>query len=162
MPSVSVPLKGQKGWDELMARRRTFWRRSDNNTLSPHFKATEFYTHDGSACPINARPAMVKLSHVYLEPMRTKFGTCYVLSGYRHELYNRAIGGARHSQHIYEQSFESVAADLRFQKGTPAQWAAEAKRIRTAKAGGKGGVGRYDRSGFVHVDNRGYKADWSG
>ena len=97
---------------------------------------------------------MVKLCQVYLEPMRTKFGTCYVLSGYRHELYNRAIGGARHSQHIYEQSFESVAADLRFARGTPAQWAAEAKRIRTAKAGGKGGVGRYDRSGFVHVDNR--------
>ena len=60
-------------------------------------------------------------------------------------------------QHIYETGFESVAADMRFAKGTPAQWAAEAKRLR-AKAGGKGGVGRYDRSGFVHVDNRGYAA----
>jgi uncharacterized protein YcbK (DUF882 family) len=72
------------------------------------------------------------------------------------------IGGARHSQHIDEHDFESVAADLRFAKGTPAQWAAEAKRLRTKNLRGKGGVGRYDRSGFVHVDNRGYKADWSG
>ena len=97
---------------------------------------------------------MVKLCKAYLEPMRTKFGTCYVLSGYRHELYNRRIGGARHSQHIYEQTSSRVAADMRFAKGTPAQWAAEAKRLRT-KAGGKGGVGRYDRSGFCHIDNRG-------
>ena len=161
MPSVSVPLKGEKGWVELQAKRRAFWKRGLNNTLSAHFKATEFYTHDGSAAPINARPAMVALCRVYLEPLRDKFGTCLVLSGYRHEAYNRAIGGARHSQHIYEQSFESVAADMRFAKGSPAQWAAEAKRLRT-KAGGRGGVGRYDRSGFVHIDNRGYKADWSG
>ena len=90
-----------------------------------------------------------------------RFGTCIILSGYRHELYNRRIGGARHSQHIYEQSFESVAADVKFRKGTPAQWAAYARGLR-GKMGGKGGVGRYDRLGFVHVDNRGWKADWSG
>ena len=52
---------------------------------------------------------------------------------------------------------------MRFAKGTPAQWAAEAKRLRGSKAGGKGGVGRYDRSGFVHMSTTdGYKADWSG
>ena len=94
---------------------------------------------------------MVKLCNTYLEPMRKKFGVARVLSGYRHEQYNRLIGGARHRQHIYEQGFESVAADMRFAKGTPAQWAAEAKRLRGSKGGG---VGRYDRSGFVHVDNR--------
>ena len=54
-------------------------------------------------------------------------------------------------------SLESVAADLRFAKGNPAQWAAEAKRLRT-KAGGKGGVGTYVRSGFVHCDNSGWAA----
>ena len=50
---------------------------------------------------------MVKLCNTYLEPMRKKFGVARVLSGYRHELYNRLIGGARHSQHIYEEGFES-------------------------------------------------------
>jgi hypothetical protein len=161
MPSVSVPLKGAKGWDELQAKRKTFWRRGGNDELTDHFRAHEFYCHDASACPIVSRPAMIKLCSTYLEPMRSKFGTCFVLSGYRHELYNQAIHGARFSQHVYETSFEAVAADVRFEKGSPALWAAEAKRLRT-KAGGTGGVGRYDRSGFVHIDNRGYRADWIG
>jgi uncharacterized protein YcbK (DUF882 family) len=51
---------------------------------------------------------------------------------------------------------------MRFATGTPAHWATEARKIRTSKNSGQGGVGRYDRSGFVHVDNRGYKADWTG
>jgi uncharacterized protein YcbK (DUF882 family) len=161
MPTVSVPLAGTPKWAALQKQRRDFWRKGTNNQLSPNFRATEFYTHDGSAPPILARPAMVKLCKDYLEPMRAKFGTCFVLSGYRHELYNQRIGGARFSQHVYEYNYESVAADLRFAKGTPAQWAAYARTLRS-KRGGKGGVGRYDRSGFVHVDNRSYKADWNG
>jgi Peptidase M15 len=161
MPSISVPLKDHKGWDTLMKQRRDWWAKNNRNQLTPHFKATEFYTHDGSAVPIVARPALIRLCKDFLEPLRAKFGeVCFVLSGYRHELYNQQIGGARFSQHVYENNFESVAADLRFPKGTPAQWGAEAKRLRT-KHGGKGGVGIYPRSGFIHVDNRNYKADWS-
>ncbi len=162
MPSVSVPLKGAKGWEELMAQRKAYWRKGNNDVLTAHFKASEFYCHDGSPVPIVARPAMVKLCEVFLEPMRAKFGTCFLLSGYRHVLYNAAIGGARQSQHIYEQTFEAVAADVRFPKGNPATWAAEAKRLRTSGNKGKGGVGRYDKAGFVHIDNRTYKADWTG
>lgn len=161
MPSISVPLKGQAGWDVLQKTRRTFWKKPANNELSPNFKATEFFTHDGSAPPIVARPAMVRICKVYLEPMRKKFGTCSILSGYRHTLYNAAIGGARFSQHVYEFNFESIATDLRFARGTPAQWQAEARRIRKAH-GEKGGIGRYDIAGFLHVDNRDYKADWTG
>lgn len=161
MPSVSVPLKGQRGWPELMAQRRAFWAKDDNDRLSPHFKASEFYCNDGSAVPIVARPALVKLCETWLEPMRASFGLCFVLSGYRHELYNARIGGALHSQHIYEHDFESVAADVRFERGSPKLWAAKARTLRTA-AGGKGGVGEYPRAGFVHVDNRTYAADWSG
>jgi len=162
MPSVSVPLKGAPGWDALQKTRRTFWKQPQRNQLTTHFKADEFYCHDASAPPTKAEPAMIRLCQVFLEPMRAKFGECQILSGYRHELYNQAIHGARNSQHIYDNSYESVAADLRFPKGTPAQWATEAKRLRTTKNKGRGGVGRYDRSGFVHVDNRPYKADWTG
>ena len=162
MPSVSVPLKTGEGWAKLMAQRKAFWAKDGNDRLSAHFRASEFYCNDGSPCPITSRPGMVALCVVFLEPLRAKFGACFVLSGYRHTLYNAAIGGARESQHIYEQTFESVAADLRFQKGSPALWAAEAKRLRTSRNNGKGGVGRYDRSGFVHVDNRTWKADWAG
>lgn len=163
MPSVSVPLKGQKGWDQLVESRRKFWRTGKNNVLSPHFKATEFYTHDGTPCPTKARAGMIALCHDFLEPMRAKFGgSCLILSGYRHELYNAQIGGARNSQHIYEHDYESVAADVRFPKGTPAQWGAEAKRLRVKNNRGHGGVGIYPRQSFTHVDNRAYRADWSG
>lgn len=162
MPSVSVPLKGQPGWNTLVRQRREFWAKGTNSQLTEHFKATEFYTHDGTPVPILARPGLVLLCQEMLEPLRAKFGACLVISGYRHELYNQAIGGALHSQHVYEQNFESVAADVRFSKGTPATWAAEAKRLRTANMAGKGGVGVYPRAGFVHVDNRSWKADWSG
>ena len=162
MPSVSVPLYGTPNWKLLQAERRKFWAKGDNMMLTAHYRASEFYCHDGSAVPIAARPGLVRLCKSFLEPMRAKFGTCFVLSGYRHERYNAGIHGARHSQHIYEQSFESVAADVRFARGSPALWAAEAKRLRKSRNGDKGGVGRYDRAGFVHIDNRGWKADWSG
>lgn len=162
MPSVSVPLKGEPGWDTLMEQRRVFWAEGNNAQLSKNFSVQEFYTHDGSVVPLLARNGLVRLCKEFLEPLRAKFGTCLVLSGYRHELYNRQIHGARHSQHIYEHTFESVAADVRFDKGTPAAWATEAMILRTKKRGGKGGIGTYLRSGFVHIDNRNWKADWSG
>lgn len=160
MPSVRVPLKGDTGWSTLMRQRRAFWEKGDNSKLTTNFSAQEFYCNDGSACPILARPAMVRLCRDFLEPMRLKFGTCYILSGYRHVLYNAAIGGARMSQHIYENTFESVAADVRFEKGNPTQWASTARGLREQKTNGNGGVGLYVPSGFVHIDNRGYKADW--
>jgi Peptidase M15 len=162
MPSIAVPLHGTPAWAKLQTQRRAFWGKGDNNVLTPHFKAAEFYCHDSSAPPIVARPGMVKLAELFLEQLRATFGPCFVLSGYRHELYNASIGGARQSQHIYEMSFEAVAADLRFQKGSPAAWAAEARRLRTTFNKGNGGVGRYDRAGFVHVDTRNWQADWSG
>lgn len=162
MPSISVPLAGTAKWGVLQKQRREFWKKPANNQLTKNFKATEFCCHDGSYPPIKARPAMVKLCQVFLEPMRAKFGECHVLSGYRHQLYNASIGGARHSQHIYEEGFESVAADCRYAKGSPAQWVAYAKGLRKASNAGKGGIGRYDRAGFIHQDNRTYAADWSG
>lgn len=161
MPSVDVPLQGEAGWATLCKQRDTFWKKGTNAKLTEHFTAPEFFCHDGTPAPINARNGMMRLCQDYLEPLRAKFGTAYVLSGYRHELYNAKIGGARNSQHIYEDTFESVAADMRFARGSVNQWAAEAKRLRT-KNGGKGGVGVYVRQGFVHIDNRNWKADWSG
>src|SRR5262245_9883458 len=156
MPSVNVPLKGMPGWDTLMAQRKAFWTKDKNMQLSPHFKASEFCTHDGSWPPTKARPAMVRLCKEFLEPMRAKFGgSCLVLSGYRHQLYNASIGGARHSQHIYDDSYESVAADTRYPKGTPSAWGTYAKTLRTKRTPkGAGGVGIYPRSNFVHIDNR--------
>ena len=145
----------------LVKQRREFWAKGKNNVISPNFKAHEFFCNDGTPAPINARAAMVRLARDYLEPMRKKFGTCFILSGYRHTLYNARIGGVRDSQHVYEHTFESVATDLRFGKGTPLTWATELRRLRKLHSD-CGGIGTYVRQGFVHIDNRNYKADWTG
>jgi hypothetical protein len=128
--------------------------------ISEHFNVREFDCHDGRRVPKAAEPALVRLAVQFLEPMRKKFGPARVLSGYRHKAYNRSIGGALFSQHDYDDDPTTVAADLTFAKGSPAQWAAEARRLSDRL--GFGGVGEYRNSGFVHMDNRRYKARWSG
>lgn len=128
--------------------------------LSPHFNVAEFDCHDGRKVPKAAEAALARLCVQFLEPMRAKFGPGRVLSGYRHAAYNARIGGAKFSQHNYDDDPSTVAADTTWSKGTPAQWAAEARRLSDKL--GFGGVGEYPRSGFVHVDNRRYVARWTG
>lgn len=133
--------------------------------LSPHFTVEEFDCKDGRKVPSASVPALEELCRHVLEPLREKYGRCTVLSGYRHEAYNRLIGGARFSQHIYDQSPSSVAADVRFAKGSVRWWARSAKWRFNAKwvwrSRRRGGVGVYPASGFVHVDS-GPRRDWSG
>lgn len=124
--------------------------------LSTHFHLREFHCKNGARVPMRARPALRRLCRGPLEQLRRKFGPCTVHSGYRTRGYNAAIGGARLSQHIYDDGPESVAADVSFARGTPRQWAEEADRL------GVGGVGVYPTSGFIHVDNRKGRSRWSG
>ena len=83
--------------------------------------------------------------------MRAKFGSCVILSGYRHRKYNRLIGGAIYTQHIYDVTPGTVAADVRFALRGPKNWGAYAKELRGKYSKG-GGVGIYIASDFVHVD----------
>lgn len=101
----------------------------------------------------------VALARVF-EDLRAACGNVplTVLSAYRTPAHNRAIGGARNSQHV-----EGRALDLK----PPAGWtvARFAALIRgEADAWGLGGVGVYRT--FVHVDIRPRVADrlvvWSG
>ena len=142
-------------------RRAKIQARKDHGQITQHFHLLEFTCHDGSFVPARAHGAIDRLASAYLEPLRAQFGACTILSGYRHRAYNRMIGGAIHSQHIYDVTPDTVAADLRFTKGSPRQWAAYAKGLRSKYRKG-GGIGRYDKSDFVHVDNRHYTADWTG
>jgi len=84
-----------------------------------------------------------------LEVLRDELGgrAVHVLSGYRPEAYNRAIGGARRSQHV-----EGRAADV-VVDGVEAR-AVHDTALRLAKAGRMrvGGLGRYPT--FTHVDVR--------
>jgi hypothetical protein len=143
-------------------RKRKIREREDGGQITPHFHMKEFRTKDarGSAVPVMSWPALIRLCEDYLEPMRAKFGKCTVISGYRHRAYNNSLpGAATNSQHIYDETPDSVAADTRYDQGSPAQWVAHAKQLRT-QLGNKGGIGRYDRDGFIHIDNRGFAADW--
>ena len=162
MPSVNVPSGRHRQLDKLQGQRRAFWGKEANNNLSrtsrpPSSDATT------ARCTIVARPAMVKLCRVFLEPMRAKFGPC--LRPVR--LPARAVQRPHRRRqalaaHLRGQGFESVAADLRFQRGSPAQWAAYAKGLRARRRAVRVGWAATTGLAFVHVDNRTYKADWSG
>ena len=123
--------------------------------LTPHFHVGEFDCRDGTPVPPTAHAALRRLCEHYLEPMRARFGVCIVVSGYRHRAYNDRIGGAPRSVHVYDEHPREVAADVRFARGSGADWADVADELAAP------GVGRY--STFVHVDNRrGGPARWSG
>ena len=130
---------------------------------SPNFSYEEFNTKDGTPVPKEAHKGLDHLCLNYLEPMRKRFGAIYVTSGYRHQAYNSAIGGASASVHIYTypgRDGSAVAADIVCRTGTPSQWADYAASL------GAAGIGSYPRSGFTHIDNRdrmGWpKSTWTG
>lgn len=122
--------------------------------LTEHFHVREFACKDGRQVPQPALAALTALCRDFLEPLRAEYGPCLVMSGYRPEDYNRRIGGARFSQHIYELTPDSVAADVIFAKGRPIQWHRSAEELRP------GGLGLY--GSFIHVDNRPGISRWVG
>jgi len=126
----------------------------DASQLTPHFKVHEFNCKDGTPVPKGSVDALTRLCKDVLEPLRDRFGACTVMSGYRPTAYNRRIGGATFSQHIYDLHPSTVAADLTFERGRPSEWADAAEPLCA-----NGGLGRYP--GFVHVDNRGTRSRWS-
>lgn len=126
--------------------------------LTPNFNIREFACKDGTPAPSYMEGPLRDLCRRVLEPLRKEFGPCTITSGYRHAAYNRSIGGASQSYHVYEIRRSQPAADVTFASGTPQQWANRARQL----LGNAGGVGLYPRSRFVHVDTRTYRSDWSG
>jgi hypothetical protein len=100
-----------------------------------------------------------------LDELRERLGApISLLSTYRSQAYNTAVGGERNSFHM-----RFMAIDFTSGKGTPASWAAmlhkmRGKRFDLPNGAGewvfRGGVGVYPGSNFVHVDSRGYDANW--
>lgn len=124
--------------------------------LSPHFLLSEFSPHDGGTVPPKYVPSLRSLCVLVLEPLRVEFGVCHVVSGLRTVKHNAAVGGAKESHHLYALDPLAPAADVRFAKGTPAQWAARADRLLRTY----GGIGTYRT--HVHIDRRKGKARWVG
>lgn len=132
-------------------RRRKF----EQEFASKNFRYAEFNCRQGPGVPDYMHPHLDELCERVLEPLRSLYGPCRVTSGHRWDWYNASIGGASLSYHVYENRKSQPAADVIFAKGTPSQWAASARAL------GVGGVGQYDRSGFLHVD-LGPRRDWWG
>jgi uncharacterized protein YcbK (DUF882 family) len=104
--------------------------------LSPHFSSSEFRDHRTNALVGPDR----KLLEV-LECMRHATGDrpLTIVSGYRSEATNRAVGGARNSQHLYGR-----AADVQ-----PGRF-----KVGQAFDCGATGVGYSSDGWVVHVDVR--------
>lgn len=127
--------------------------------LSDHFTVEEFDCHDGTKVAEREYNGLEYLCKTYLEPLRAKYGIVTVHSGFRTVSYNRSVGGASNSFHIYPlHDGNDQAADVSCRNGNTRQWHAFMNGIRNDKRNGKGGLGLYPT--FVHVDIRDYKADW--
>lgn len=120
--------------------------------LSAHFRLREFAGRNGALPPSDSIDALRTLCVVALEPLRARYGITTVTSGYRTAAHNAAVGGARHSHHLYGLFPHQPAADVKCRLGTPRQWAALLDQL------GVGGLGLY--SGHVHVDLRRGRARW--
>jgi uncharacterized protein YcbK (DUF882 family) len=129
--------------------------------LSKHFVVEEFDCHDGALVSARDYNGLEYLCRVYLEPLRQRYGPVKILSGFRTVTWNKRVGGAPDSMHIYTiHDGNDQAADIACARGNPRAWHRTLNTIRSHKRKGKGGLGLY--STFVHCDIRDYKADWRG
>ncbi|MBT8044411.1 MAG: DUF882 domain-containing protein [Verrucomicrobiae bacterium] len=77
----------------------------------------------------------------------------HILSAYRSPRYNAAVHGKSRSLHQVNQ-----AIDIVFYGASPWYVASVARFMRDRKHKFEGGIGTYNS--FVHIDTRGYNADW--
>ena len=120
------------------------------NGPSPHLAWAELGCKDGTAYPPEfiQDGRVARLAAVF-EAIRAACGDqpIAILSAYRSPAHNRAVGGARHSQHV-----QGRALDLRPPKGwTVSRFHHRIRELAAALPELKG-VGRYQT--FVHVDVR--------
>lgn len=115
--------------------------------ISKNFESTEFDCNCKKYC--KSTEIDPKLAE-YLQKIRDHFGQPVTInSAYRCSKYNKSIGGASKSKHLYGQ-----AADIKVSGVTPLKVAQYAESI------GIKGIGQY--SNFVHIDTRTIKYFWYG
>ena len=115
--------------------------------LSQNFQVKEFACNDGSDV-IFIAPELVTI----LQAIRSHFNKPVTInSGYRTPEYNKKVGGATQSQHLY-----GTAADIAVSGVSPKDVAAFAETLLY----NRGGIGIY--AGFTHIDTREIKSRWNG
>lgn len=118
-----------------------------NKKLSENFKVKEFASTDG-ADPIFVSPKLIMV----LQRIRSHFDRAVTInSGYRTNARNKAVKGAKYSQHLY-----GTAADIVVNGVSPLQVAEYAETLLP----NTGGIGVY--STFTHIDVRREKSRWNG
>lgn len=138
-------VKGEKPMVEINAYSR---KKDGGKKLSTNFRVQEFACNDGTDTVFVA-PRLVMV----LQSIRSHFGKAVnIHSGYRTPPYNEKVGGVEDSQHTY-----GTAADISIKGVSVADVAAYARSIMPEW----GGVGIYKKQGFVHVDVREIRADWT-
>lgn len=115
--------------------------------LAENFKVKEFACKDGSDVVFVA-PELVDI----LQKIRNHFGKAVTInSAYRTPTYNKKVGGATYSQHLY-----GTATDIKVSGIAPKDIADYVEILLP----NTGGIGLY--SNFVHVDVRREKSRWNG
>lgn len=86
-----------------------------------------------------------------LQAIRSAWGKpMFVTSAYRNPAHNKAVGGAKHSQHLITTAFDIAVAD-----------SDEGRKLEAlARQHGATGIGRYPAQRFIHIDFRERPASW--
>lgn len=145
MEVEEVQNEGEK--EDMEAIRAYSKAKNGSEKLSANFKVKEFACKDGSD-PVFIAPELVDI----LQKIRNHFGKAVVINnGYRTPTYNKKVGGATYSQHLY-----GTAADIEISGVKPKEVAAYVETLMPDK----GGIGIYPT--FTHVDVREVRSRWNG
>lgn len=121
--------------------------------LTKNFTKAEFDSKDGAVMPLEVLQNVQKLAE-NLQKIRDKINVPLTInSGWRSAKHNRAIGGAKNSQHL-----SGNAADISSRHIPPAQLARIIKNMMDAGEIEKGGLKAYNS--WVHYDRRQVYVTW--
>ena len=122
--------------------------------LTENFSSEEFDCKDGTKVPEEFMDNLQELAE-NLQVLRDYIEVPVSItgSGYRTYNHNKAVGGAKRSQHL-----TASAADINAQDYTPKQLHMIIELLIDEGKMKQGGLGLYNT--FVHYDIRGIKARW--
>jgi len=123
--------------------------------MTKNFNISEFNSKDGSKMPSEVYLNIVKLVS-QLQILRNYTGRAITVnSGYRSPKHNFKVGGKLWSQHLLGK-----AADITIEGLKPSEVYRLIDELIDMGLMLQGGLGLYEKKGFVHYDIRKTKARW--